>query len=152
MSFSSGALHSESSEDLNPYVCLSWFLSIQVYICSPVCPPVRQLVCPSPQLVPISPAHTIIGLLTYTSISIRLSVCFISRVLHDSMTCYVGQSIGPLVRRSVRVSFFRRLRAFFALLLLPNCSNSLFYHCPCPPARDFGSRVYGLVTSKTCKI
>ena len=57
------------------------------------------------------------------------------------MTRYVGQLVGRLVS----VKFFRRLQAVFALLLLPNCLNNLFYHCPCPPARDFGSRVYGLV-------
>ena len=54
----------------------------------------------------------------------------------------------PSVGRSERVSFFQRLPVVFALLLLPNCLNSLFYHCPCPSARDFGSRVYGLVLER----
>ena len=74
-----------------------------------------------------------------------------SRVLRDSMTRYVGRlvclSVGRFVGRSVPVSFFQHLWAVFALLLLPNHLNNLFYNCPCPPARDFGSRVYGLVLS-----
>ena len=40
--------------------------------------------------------------------------------------------------------FFQHLRAILTLLLLPNRLNSL-YHCPCPLARNFGSRVNGLV-------
>ena len=38
----------------------------------------------------------------------------LSRVLRDSMTSYVGQSVGLLVD----LSFFQRFWAFFALLLL----------------------------------
>ncbi len=34
---------------------------------------------------------------------------------------------------------FQRLRVVFALLLLPKCMASLFYHCPWPPARELGS-------------
>ena len=61
------------------------------------------------------------------------------------MTRYVvGRSVGRSVGRRA-VSFFRHLRAVFALLLLPDRLNNLFYHCPCPLVRDFGSRVYGLV-------
>ena len=51
----------------------------------------------------------------------------------------------PSVGRSVTLCFFRRLWAVFTLLLLPNCLVGLFHHCPCQPARDLGSRVYGLV-------
>jgi len=35
--------------------------------------------------------------------------------------------------------------AVLGLLLLPNCLVGLHHHCPCPPARDLGSRVSGLV-------
>ena len=45
------------------------------------------------------------------------------------------------VGRSVTLCFFSAFIAFFALPLLPKCFVSLFYHCPSPPARDFGSRV-----------
>ena len=81
----------------------------------------------------------------FYSMVMTLSIVIFSRVLRDFMTRYVGRSVRRSIGPSIRVSFFRRLRAVFALLLLPNCLNSLFYHCPCPPARDFGSRVYGLV-------
>ena len=39
------------------------------------------------------------------------------------------------------------LRAVLGLPLLPNCLVGQFHHCPYPPARDWGSRVYGLVFS-----
>ena len=48
------------------------------------------------------------------------------------------------VRRS-RFPFFMIL-FFFTSLLLPKWSSDLKYG-PCPPARDWGSRVYGLVLS-----
>ena len=76
------------------------------------------------------------------SISCFLCYCLFSRLLRDSMTRYVGSSIRLLVC----VSFFWCLRAFSELLLLPNCLKILFHHCPCPPACDFGSCVYGLVS------
>jgi len=58
----------------------------------------------------------------------------------------VGPSVGPSVRRSVRPSHFTfsALMGVLALLLLPKCSTDLDYG-PCPPARDWGSRVSGLV-------
>ena len=68
-----------------------------------------------------------------------------SRVLRDSMTRYVGRLVCRLVGWSISISFFWHLWAVFALLLLPNHLNNLFYNCPCPPAHDFGSSVYGLV-------
>ena len=80
-----------------------------------------------------------------------------SRVLRDSTPRFVGPSVRwsvrPSVRRSVGPSvgpsvrhtllFFGFLR-FLALLLLPKWSGDLNYG-PCPPARDWGSRVSGLV-------
>ena len=68
-----------------------------------------------------------------------LVVVFFSRVLRDSMTRYVGRSVGPSVRRSVRVNFFPSRLAFFDVY------GRFLRYCSCPPARDFGSRVYGLV-------
>ena len=59
--------------------------------------------------------------------------------------------VGPSVRRSVGPSSIRpshftflALMGVLALLLLPKCSTDLNY-VPCPPARDWGSRVSGLV-------
>ena len=65
-----------------------------------------------------------------------------SPVLRDSTPRFVG----PSVRRSVRPShytFFGFL-GFFASLLLSKWSGDHNYG-PCPPARDWGSRVSGLV-------
>ena len=61
---------------------------------------------------------------------------FFSRVLRDSTPCFVG----PSVRRSVRRSHFTFFGfwGFLASPLLPN-------YGPCPPTRDWGSRVSGLV-------
>ena len=42
---------------------------------------------------------------------------------------------------SVGRSVYRRLRTVLGCLLLPNCLAGFFYHYPCPPARDLGSRV-----------
>ena len=44
---------------------------------------------------------------------------------------------------------FSALWAVFALLLQPKCLGKPFYHCPCPPARDFGSRVSGLAKQRS---
>ena len=58
------------------------------------------------------------------------------------------RSVGPSVRRSVGPSHFTfsRFLRFSALLLLPKSSGDLNYG-PCPRARDWGSRVSGLVKS-----
>ena len=59
--------------------------------------------------------------------------------------CYVtlhpALSVALSVRPSVTLYFFLR---FLAPLLLPKWSDDLNYS-PCPPARDWGSRVSGLV-------
>ena len=55
----------------------------------------------------------------------------------------VGQSVGWLVGRSVTFYFFYD-SYFWTSLLLPKWSSDLKYG-PCPPARDWGSRVSGLV-------
>ena len=58
----------------------------------------------------------------------------------------VGWSDGRMVGWLVGItSLFRRLRASFALPLLPKCWYNLVYHCPYPPTRGLGSRVSGLV-------
>ena len=36
-----------------------------------------------------------------------------------------------------------------SLLFLPKCSSDLHQHCPCRPARDWGSRVSGRVLHNT---
>ena len=54
-------------------------------------------------------------------------------------------SVRRLVRQTLLFLLFQRLWAVIALLHLPKCMASLFHHCPCPPTRDLGSRVSGLV-------
>ena len=59
----------------------------------------------------------------------------------------VSRSVRRSIRRSIRRSvtlYFSALMGFLALLLLPKCSTDLEYG-PCPPARDWGSRVSGLI-------
>ena len=50
----------------------------------------------------------------------------------------VGWSVGPVF---TFLAFF----SFLSLLLLPKCSSDLLQRCSCPPVRDWGSRVSGLV-------
>ena len=75
---------------------------------------------------------------------------FFSPVLRDSTPRFVRPSVRRSVRRSVGPSVgpshftFSALMGFLALLLLPKCSTDLNYG-PCPPARDWGSRISGLV-------
>ena len=66
--------------------------------------------------------------------------------------CYATLHPALLIRQSVFVSvlliliqFFRYLQAVFALLLLSKSIRTLVHHCSCPPARNLGSRVSGLV-------
>ena len=79
-----------------------------------------------------------------------------SRMARDSTPRFVGPSIRPSVHSSVRLPVhpyvrpshftFLALMGVLALLLLLKCSIDLNYG-PCPPARDWGSRVSGLVRS-----
>ena len=66
--------------------------------------------------------------------------------LHPALS--VRRSFRRSVGLSVRPSHFTfsALMGVLALLLLPKCSTDLNYG-PCPPARDWGSRVSGLVQS-----
>ena len=70
--------------------------------------------------------------------------------LYTPLCRSVRRSVGPSVRLSVGPSVgpshftFSALMGVLALLLLPKCSTDLNYG-PCPPARDWGSRVSGLV-------
>ena len=61
----------------------------------------------------------------------------------------VRRSVGPSVHPFVGPSHFTysALMGVLALLLLPKSSTDLNYG-PCPPARDWGSRVSGLVFSR----
>ena len=63
--------------------------------------------------------------------------------LHPALS--VRPSVGPSVRPS-HFTFFGFLR-FLASLLLPKWWSDLNYG-PCPPARDWGSRVSGLVFNR----
>ena len=62
---------------------------------------------------------------------------FLSRA-RDSTTRFVRRSVGWS-----HFTFFYDF-IFFTSLLLPKWSGDLIYG-PCPPTRDFGSRVSGLV-------
>ena len=57
-------------------------------------------------------------------------------ILHSAL------SVRPLVRLSHFT--FSAFKVFLAIPLLPKCSTDL-KNGPCPPARDWGSRVSGLV-------
>ena len=79
----------------------------------------------------------------------RLVSTILSRVLRDSTThsvrLSVGWSVGRLVSRS-RFTFFYDYISLTSLHL-PKWSSDL--KCgPCPPARDFGSRLSGLVEQR----
>ena len=65
----------------------------------------------------------------------NMQIGFQSRA-RDSISRYVG--------RSVTLCFFRRLW-YFCITAPAQMFGQPFYHCPCPPARDFGSRVSDLV-------
>ena len=56
--------------------------------------------------------------------------------LHPALS--VGRSVGPLLTFSAFLSFS-------SIPLLPKCSGDLLKHCSFTPARDWGSRVSGLV-------
>ena len=79
-----------------------------------------------------------------TGVAVYPALFFFSRVLRDFTPRFVGPSVGPSVRPSHFT--FSALMGVLALLLLPKCSTDLNYG-PCPPARDWGSRVSGLVLS-----
>ena len=72
-----------------------------------------------------------------------------SRVLQDSAPRYVGPLVGRSVGWSVGPVFtFLAFFSFLSLLLLPKCSGDLLQHCPCPPTRNWGSRVTSLVPNE----
>ena len=71
----------------------------------------------------------------FMSVLLIIKICIFSRVLRDSMTHYVCRS----VRRSVGPSPL----TFFGVY------GRFLRYCSCPPARDFGSRVYGRVFIRT---
>ena len=64
--------------------------------------------------------------------------------LYNPLCCSVGRSVAL----TVALSFFYRFCIFGRRLHYCSCPNawfSLFPHCPCPPARDFGALLYGNV-------
>ena len=56
----------------------------------------------------------------------------------------VCQFVGLSVRWLVTLSFFWQFQ-LFCITAPTQMLGKPFYPRPCPPARDFGSRVYGLV-------
>ena len=94
----------------------------------------------------------LITIIFWFSLPLNLQLCaifahfFFLVVINFLVACYAtlhpALSVGPSVRHTLlsrRLWFF-----FFALQLLPKCSTDLKYG-PCPPTRDWGSRVTGLV-------
>ena len=69
--------------------------------------------------------------------------------LHPTFS--VRQSIHLSVCLSIHPSYFTflPLMGVLAILLLPKCSTNLSYG-PCPPTRNWGSCVSGLVCPSTC--
>ena len=83
-------------------------------------------------------------ILNFLSIYVERSVLFLVACYG---TLHPALSVRLLVRLSVRPSVhftFSALMGVLALLLLPKCSTDLNYG-PCPPTRDWGSCVSGLV-------
>ena len=71
-----------------------------------------------------------------------------SRVLRNSTPRFVGWSVCLLIGH-ILLSFMIFYHFYsLTLLLLPKWSGDLKYG-PCPPARNFGSRVSGIVFSKS---
>ena len=72
-----------------------------------------------------------------------------SRVLRDSIPRYVGSLVGWLVSQSVGWLVLFLLfggLSFLSIRLLSICPGDVLQHCSCQPARDWGSRVSGLVS------
>ena len=63
------------------------------------------------------------------------------------VTCYALYTLFFFTaRQSVSPPFtFSAIFNFFGSLLLPKCFTDPLYHCPCPRASDWGSRVTGHV-------
>merc|ERR1712074_290452 len=78
--------------------------------------------------------------------SLSLSFFFLFFLVACYATLHPAMSVRPSVRRSVGPSHFTfsAFMGFLAIPLLPKCSTDLKYG-PCPPARDWGSHVSGLV-------
>ena len=117
-------------------------------------PSVRPTIYPSIRLSVCLSIHLSIQPLLHTSIppSVHLSVRPLSIAqsvihIHFLVACYAtlhpALSVSRLVGWSVTLYFFNDF-IFSTSLFLPKRSVDLKYG-PCPPARDFGSRVSGLV-------
>ena len=63
------------------------------------------------------------------------NVEFLATRIHIPLCLSVGRSVGSL----------SAFLSFLSPLLLPKCSGDLLQHCSCPPERDWGSRLSGLV-------
>ena len=72
----------------------------------------------------------------------------LSGVLRDSSPRFVRLTVGRTVGWSVDRSpfYFLAFSSVLSSLLLPKCFSERLHHRPCPPARDFGNRVSGLVS------
>ena len=77
----------------------------------------------------------------YATLHPTLSV---RRSVRWSVRWSVRRSVRRSIGLSVTLYFFGVYVFFFAIPLLPKCATDLKYG-PCPPARDWGSRVSGLV-------
>ena len=82
------------------------------------------------------------ALMKLGKIKLFLVACYMT--LHPALA--VCRSICRSVHWSIHPSYliFLAFMGFLAMLLLPKCSTD-FRYGPCPPARDWGSRISSLV-------
>ena len=74
-----------------------------------------------------------------------LMVCYACIFSRLHATLHPALSVGQLLGWYVGHTLLFYVSYHMMSLLLPKWSSDLKY-CPCPPARDWGSRVSGLVT------
>ena len=120
-----------------------WILTVPLCICSfvvlwPISSNSRKVICGSTKkwhnITVIADRVT----MAHIRFCVTILISWITFFSRDSTTRFVRFSVG----RSVTFYFF--LFHFLTPLLLPKWSSDLKYG-PCPPARNFGSRVCSLV-------
>ena len=82
---------------------------------------------------PLFPSFFLFHLFLIDVFHLFLILLYFSRVLRDNTTRFVRRSVGKHFAIS-------GMTGGFCITAPPKCLVSLFYHCPCPPARDSGIR------------